>query len=182
MKTQFTKLIALILICFFQASCQEVDSGQTSDLEPMEHTFVRQKQLVRRHDCGGNLTSESIETINALTKTYQVLPESAENLWSFRSFKNEGDYKGLLVNRRGIITIDFSPTVFNLRVREGLNEIRYQFGHCVDIRIDQESGEEFCAHPVEFTEEKSLWIEIKYEVIELDGARYIYPLPESCNS
>lgn len=182
MELQILKLTALIVLFLTQISCQEVVPDETSAVKPWEHTFVRETQFVRRYNCSGELVSQGEETINSLVKTYQLEPESMINLWSFRVYGDSGEYRGFLIDNRGQFTVEFSPTVFNIRVREGLNEIRYQFGHCNDVRIDPESAEEYCSHPIEFTREKSFWLQAKYEVKNLTGVKDIHPSSESCES
>ncbi|MAZ47399.1 MAG: hypothetical protein CME65_02480 [Halobacteriovoraceae bacterium] len=182
MELQILKLTALIALFLTQISCQEEASGETSAVKPWEHTFVREIQYVRRYNCSGEMVSQGEETINSLAKTYQVEAESMRDLWSFRAHGDLGEYRGHLVENRGQFTVDLSPTVFNIRVREGLNEIRYQFGYCSDVRVDPENAEEYCGHAIEFTREKSFWLLVKYRVKNLTGVKDIHPSSESCES
>ena len=174
--------MSLILLAILEVSCVQVETEGNSKEAPMEVDMVRQLQLVKRFNCDGELTSEQVETIAPLSFGLMIKAEDSRNLWEFRAHGGSGDYKGTLWRDYGQVTLDYSPTVFNIRVRQGLNEIKYQFGYCDDVRIDPVSSRNYCANEVSYSNEKSHWVYINYEVRNLTGVKEIHPSTESCES
>ena len=128
------KLI-LIPIFLILASCggELIDQTENSEDNPQEVTLVREQQRTIRYDCEDNIISDKIETINSVSKRMRIDPLDSEGAWSF-SANMGGDYGGSMQGSSGYFTIDMSPTVFNIQVYEGMNEIDYIFRYCYDVQ------------------------------------------------
>ncbi len=181
MKKNVWSLTILALIAFNLASCTTVDPDETSAENPSRDTIIRKKQLTRRYNCEGDLVSEKIETTNSLSKTYRISPDERSHLWGFTATGvSSGDSHGALWGTQGQFTVDLAPTVFNIKINPGLNEIKYTFSYCYEVGVDPVTGDEQCAHTPEETEPKSFWLDIEYKVVELNGAREFRPSEADC--
>lgn len=183
MEKKVMNLLFFVLVVASLGSCTEVDSDTTSPDNPYKHTFIRKKQRTIRYNCEGIVTSDKVETTNSLSKVFKISPENRSNVWSFRATGvQSGDTAGRLWGRQGKFTVDMSPTVFNIQVYPGLNEIRHQFSHCYEVVTDPATDETQCAHTPEYSDEKSFWLDIEYKVLILDGFREFRPSEEECTS
>ena len=109
------KLI-LIPIFLILASCggELIDQEQNSEENPQEVTLTRKQQRTIRYDCENNVVSDSVETINTVSKRMRIDPLDGEGVWSFKA-NSGGDYGGSLQSGSGYFTIDISPTVFHIQ-------------------------------------------------------------------
>lgn len=182
------KTILYIVLALNIVACENIDPKSTSQSKPSTHTLTRKRQMTKRFDCNGNVISEKIETINSVSKRFLITAERKEHLWDFWSKAintEESVESGILWGNQGVITVDIAPTLLHLRVTPGLNEIRYKFSYCYDVvtEIDPETDtkREKCAHGPVYGDEKSLWLDIQYKVVKLDGVREISPSKEECS-
>lgn len=182
MEKKIMNLMFFVLVLASFTSCTEVDPDDTSETNPHNNTIIRKKQRTQRLACNGSIVSDKVETINSLSKIYKIDPEKGSNLWDFRAEGvQSGDVAGGLWGRKGKFTVDMSPTLFNIQVYPGLNEIKYRFAYCYEKVTDPVTDNTQCAHTPEWTEEKSFWLEIEYKVVLLDGTRVISPSEDDCH-
>ncbi len=182
------KQITLILSLFFISACssekldKNVDSPEEAQDSSNDFHLVRKWQRVIRYNCAGKVTSDKQETIQSPTMRVSIQPDVYNNLYSssFKNVTNGSDHP--LISNFDTFTIDMAPTVLNMQVNEGLNEIGYKFYYCFEYKKDwmgKVTGE--CAHQPELKESSSLFIFVIYEQIWLDGVLEIHPPDEGCS-
>lgn len=183
MNLNFLRLSSAVAAILCMVSCTEVDPETTSAENPVEADFVRLNQMHKRYDCGGEVISEKMETINSLSKRYRIASEDAAHVWGFKATSRySGDTKGSLWGSLGQFTVDLAPTLLNIQIKPGLNEIRYQFSYCYEVVMEPQTGEKQCAHTLEYSDEKSFWLKANYKLKELQGVREIRPSQEECSN
>lgn len=177
-----------ISILLFSCGGQLIDKDENNENNPESVDLVRKKQRTLRYNCSGELVSNEIETINHVSKRMEVHPDDDDDLWGF-SATIRGNTKGHLEGSKGIFTIDIAPTVFNLRVYEGLNEVEYKFNYCDDVRVrtitdddGNESKETYCASSVYIGEEGKVYLQVTETVEMIPGEREIRRTGSSCES
>lgn len=180
---------AWMLLMPFLISCgaKLIDQEENSEENPTAVTLTRKQQRTIRYDCDGNVSSDRIETTNSVSKRMRIDPKDSAGLWSFRA-STAGNSRGTVSGNSGYFTIDMSPTVFNLQVYEGMNEIDYLFRHCYDIRTRTETDDEgseyevrFCNEPVVDGESGQIFIDVTYVVERSEDPREIRKTPEECS-
>lgn len=183
MKKKVMNFMFFVLVLASFTSCTEVDPDETSQSNPHKQTTIRKKQLTKRLGCNGETLSNKVETINSLSKTYKIDPEKGSDLWNFTvNGVQSGDTAGGLWGRQGKFTVDLAPTLFNIQVYPGLNELTYRFAYCYERVTDPVTDNTQCAHTPEWTDEKSFWLEVEYKVVVLEGTRTISPSEDECLS
>ena len=172
------KLIFLTTIILTVASCTRIEVGKTSPSNPYDQELTRKIQRTLRYDCNKDLISDQLETINSVSKSFLVEPPKTLFLKTFVAKNIEsGDTAGGIFIDKGHFKIDIAPTVFNIKVYPGLNEIRYQFGYCYDLVGTQSQ----CRGPMEFTQEQSMWINVTYKEEVIPGFRTLSPSYDRCS-
>ena len=175
-------LMFFILVLASFTSCKTVDPNETSESNPDSNTIIRKKQRQIKYDCDGHVVSDKVVTINSLSKIYKIAPENRSNLWSFRARGvQSGDTAGGLWGTKGKFTVDMAPSLFNIQIYPGLNEIKYRFAYCYEVVTDPVTDNTQCAHTPEWTDEKSFWLDIEYKVVTLDGFREVRPSEDECH-
>jgi hypothetical protein len=179
MKTiKMQKLSNLILIMASLAlvACDDVHpDDHQSPSEAKIINMVREFQRVKRYDCKDNLISDKVTTVKSPTKTITIRPKSYKNLFS-SNFKNETNGAGSgSVWGYDTITLDMANAWLTMQVVSGINEIAYQFKNC-DHSIEQ--GEVCNSFQVE---EGSMFINVNYSEVLLEGFREYRPSEEECN-
>ncbi len=176
------------LLLLISCGGELINPNENSEENPEEVNLTRQNQLTERYDCNGKLASSKVETINSVSKRYEIKPKDETNVWSF-SASNGSETKGSLQNKTGVFTIDMAPTLFNIRVYSGKNTISYIFRECDDQRqrtITNDDGtsrvETYCAHTPTVKEQNSLYFNVNYKVETVPGKRVILRGEESCKS
>lgn len=180
-------LLTLSLFTLVSCGGELINQDKNDEKNPKKVELVRQNQRTQRFNCDNQVTSDKVETINSVSKKFEVKPKDKEHLWSF-SASNGSEVKGRLANNTGIFTLDIAPTVFNIRVYPGLNEIDYSFSYCDDKKIRETrhsdgtiSKKEYCVHSPIKREEDSLFFDIIYKVEELPGVRVIRMDGQNCD-
>ena len=143
-------------------------------------TFIRQEQMISRYDCKGMLTSRKIETINSLSKKITIKYENRKKAWDYAVYnrKTKSQLKGAFVNEGKFVT-DYAPTVFNMRVKAGINDVEYIFYRCPSITTN-EKGEKTCSAPLEVEKEGIVQLDVYYTSETLANEQHIKPSAESC--
>lgn len=178
------KLGLMSILIIVLVSCELVKPEETSQDKPHELNLTREQQRTLRYDCDGKLISDKVETLNSLSKTYSVKPKLKGNLYGFKARGVEsGDTAGglAIIGKRGKFTVDYAPTVFNIQIYKGLNEIRYNFEYC-DISGNDENGHHVCLEGYKEGPERSFWLNLNYSVQTLPETREVRPSQESCES
>lgn len=150
----------------------------TTQLETVRIT--RKKQVVVRYDCNDHVTSNGLETINSLAKKMTINYENRKNAWSYDVYNRttRDGKKGAFVSE-GKFVIDYSPTVFNMKVNEGFNQVEYVFKKCPNIGKDPYGNKICLGEPV--TEKEGIFeIQILYNVDIIPGELIVKPTPEQC--
>jgi hypothetical protein len=145
-------------------------------------TFLRQEQMVSRYDCKGGLASRKIETLNSLSKKITINYENRKKAWDYAVYnrKTKSGQKGALVADGKFVT-DYAPTVFNMRVKTGINDVEYAFYRCPLITVNAK-GEKICSAPLELEKEGMVQLDVYYTAETLAGEQHIRPSPDNCRS
>ena len=153
---------------------------EVTQKEPV--TFLRQEKMVSRYDCQGNLTSRKYETMNSLSKKITINYEHRKTAWDYSVFnrRTRSNKKGALTTDGKFVT-DYAPTVFNMRVKKGINDIEYAFYRCTHITLDSE-GQKKCMGAIELEKEGIVQLDVYYTAETLRGEQIIKPTSESCRS
>jgi hypothetical protein len=186
----------LLLITVVAAGCGRNTSGtqkknpiidpiHSRDLEVTQKetvTFLRQEQMINRYDCKGNLTSRKFETMNSLSKKITINYENRKKAWNYSVYnrRTKSSQKGAFTSDGKFIT-DYAPTVFNMRVKKGLNEVEYAFYRCPKITLDSQ-GEKICSGVLELEKEGIVLLDVYYTAETLQGEQHIKPSPDNCHS
>ena len=170
----------LLILLFLFVGCENVSKTEhASEGSALEQTFIRRQKRVVRCNCKGDVTSDKIETINGVNKTFTVKPKSKTNLHSFdvtnESTKSNGGWLGLF--REGVFTLDLASTVFYMKANEGLNKLNWAFKYCLKCNPDGT-----CAEVLSTKESGTLFIHISEEKVFEEGKDEIKPAPESCKA
>lgn len=191
MKPQIFLLVLLGL-----SSCGKKNSGNHkpnfNSLRVSEKVFevtqkeqvhiVRKEKMVTRYDCQGNETSHKLETQNSLEEKITIEYENRKNAYRF-SVVHTKDKSFIRLNqyrfKNGTFKIDFAPNPFNIRVKEGLNEIVYTFERCTEFGKDP-NGNVICTGKVETEKEGIIQIDVSYSSEVLPGEDIHRPSKKSC--
>ncbi len=180
-KLMFT-VFALTLLTMNLTSCNRNEISKSNDTVDKAETFhlVEKRQRVMRYNCQNVLISDRVETVQAPILPMSIKPKTNLNVYS-STFKNltVGTTAGSVINYTDF-TIDLNPGLLNLEVQLGSNQISYQFYYC--DQLSTVPGSHLCATPAELRESGSVFINVSYENIDLDGTSAIHPSPESCTA
>ncbi len=189
---------SLFLLClFFTLACgesSETSSNGETSIDPLEEyhrrplettqyeevSFKRSRQMTVRYDCQGQVTSQGHETISSISKKMTVDYENRKKAWTYDVYNRttKSGNRGAFVSE-GKFVIDYSPTVFNMRVYEGKNLVEYVFNRCTKIEVNPQ-GNKICTGELEVEKEGIFEITVFYSEEVIPGVREIYPSPESC--
>ncbi len=143
-------------------------------------TFTRKKQIIVRYDCSNHVISNNLETINSLSKKMTINYENRKDAWSYEVFNRttKDGKRGALVSE-GKFVIDIAPTLFNMKVNEGFNQVEYVFKKCTQIGKNPQ-GQKICVGE-QLTEREGIFeIQIVYYVEIIPGEQVVRPTPEQC--
>lgn len=185
-------LLSIVLLsslgCGKKSSSSKKPSTEINNetLRPLEITqretvdFVRKEQKIIRYDCNGHVTSNKLETINSLSKKLTINYENRKGAWSYSVYnrRTKSSQKGLLTEN-GRFIIDYAPTVFNMHVKEGINDIEYVFKKCPDIGINDDGGK-FCKLEPVPEKEGMIQVTVNYSSEIVPGEQHIHRSEESC--
>ena len=170
------KLLLISLVLF--VACENVSkTDHTTEGSALEEVFIRERQRVVRYDCRGKVTSDKIETINSVSKSFSLNPKTKKNLYDFHAHNKTTDssagHVGLL--KEGVFTLDLAPTLFNIKANEGLNHIEWNFTYCDSLKQDRT-----CAVAPVAKESGDLFIHIRQDVVNIEGIQEIRPSADQC--
>ncbi len=162
-------LVAAIFSILALTGCSgvEIPSDANSPSNAYPITLTREKQRVIRYDCEGRKTSDKIEQVGSPSELIEIHPSRGRYDYGSilgSNFHNEttgSSAKVIFDSVKFYISLDRSLTT--MRVREGVNAIRYHFSFFADDY-----------------EEDVRYIYITYETTMLDGVAEYRPLPEEC--
>jgi hypothetical protein len=120
-----------------------------------------------------NTTANDPLNITLTRKNQHTIRFSAIN-------RETGDSRGRISNGMGRFTVDIAPTVFHIQVIPGLNEINYEFTYCYDVVYDSENQTTTCAHTPDVEQSGTMWIDVDYKEVTLEGTSHIHPSEETC--
>ncbi len=145
-------------------------------------SLIRKKQIIVRHDCNGHVTSNKLETILSPSKKLTSNYENRKTSWSFEVYNRttRSGNKGFFVDT-GEFVIDYAPTLFNMYVKDGINDIEYVFKKCTKISVDA-NREKICIGEILTEKEGIIRVDVTYVVEIVPGEQYIYPSAEKCKS
>lgn len=189
------KLIPILLVLF--ASCgphksskpnreRSIDPLEAYHQRPLDVTqtedvlLIRKKQIIVRYDCNGHVTSNQLETVNSLSKKLTAHYENRKASWSYDVYNRttRNGNKGFLVDH-GQFIIDYAPTVFNMKVKDGPNDIEYVYKKCSKITEDA-NHHKICTGEVLAEKEGIVRVNVTYGVETIPGEKYVHPTPEQC--
>jgi hypothetical protein len=137
-------------------------------------SFVRRQQMVTRYDCAGQITSRKLETTNYLSKKITINYEGRKKAWSYEVYnrrtksRNQGAFTD-----DGKFVVDYAPTVFNMHVKEGINDIEYVFIRCTQFGKN-EKNETICLK-TEVEKEGLIQLDVTYSSEVLPNEQFIHP-------
>lgn len=142
--------------------------------------FHRKEQMTSRYNCKNELISRKLETLNSLSKKILVNYENRKKAWSYSVYnrRTKSSNKGAFTEN-GHFVVDYAPTVFNMKVKTGINDVEYVFNKCTKIQENSEGIKE-CVGTVELEKEGMIQLDVYYSAETVSGERNIYPTPESC--
>lgn len=179
---------ALLFIVLVASACGKKDSSSSSkpeqntnpvrDLELTQResvSFTRKEQMVSRYDCAGALTSRKIETTNSLSKKITIEYENRKKAWSYEVYnrRTKSSNKGAFV-ANGNFIVDYAPTVFNMQVKQGINDIEYTFNRCTETQKNP-NGDVVCIGKIEVEKEGLIQVDVTYSATVLPGEQHIRP-------
>ena len=182
------KPLTLLFIVLAITACGKKDSGPSSkpeqntnpvrDLELTQKeavSFIRKEQMISRYDCAGNITSRKIETTNSLSKKITIEYENRKKAWSYEVYnrRTKSSKKGAFTDNGNFI-VDYAPTVFNMQVKEGINDIEYTFKRCTKTQKNP-NGEVVCVGVIEVEREGLIQVDVTYSSTVLPGEQHIRP-------
>lgn len=162
---------------------------QPNQYRPLELTqretvnFVRRQQMVTRYDCQGKISSRKIETQNRLSKKITVNYDyNSKTFWSFSVLnrRTNSSARGVAVGI-GKFVVDYAPTVFNMHVKEGINDIEYVFKRCSNI-VMNERNEKLCQGTIAVEKEGLVQLDVYYVAQTIPGEQHLHPTPENCKN
>ena len=137
--------------------------------------------MTSRYNCDGKLMSRKLETQNRLSKKITVnYNYNSKSFWSFSVLnrRTNSSARGVAVGV-GKFVVDYAPTVFNMRVREGINDIEYIFQGCSKIVIN-ERNEKSCQGQISVEKEGLVQLNVYYVAETVAGEQHLHPTSESC--
>jgi hypothetical protein len=195
MKIVFLSVLMLLVACGKPAT----NSGETG-VEPQmpddpyhsrplpitqneEVSFHRREQMTLRFNCAGKLVSKKLETINSLSKTITVDYSNRKKAWSYAGYNRRTRSSNLgFMSAQGKIVIDYAPTVFNMWVKEGDNDVEYVFSRCTQIGKDESTGATICKGSIETEAEGIVRVHVNYSSEVVWGEREIRPSADACRN
>ncbi|WPU65430.1 hypothetical protein [Peredibacter starrii] len=188
------KLMSLLLILGVvgcgkkSSSSKNTTSGSQLEEKQLEVTqretvnFHRKEQMTSRYDCDQNITSRKLETLNGLSKKLTINYEFRKNAWNYSVYnRTTKEKKKGFLKVDGNFTIDYAPTLFNMRVKQGINDIEYAFYTCTDISVDPKApGGLKCNKELEIEKEGIVQVDVYYSSEVVPGERHIYMPKEAC--
>lgn len=190
-------LLVLLSLSVFVVSCGKNTSGRTpptnrtanpitvenrqlevTQLETVN--FVRQKQMISRYNCNGQVTSRKLETLNSLSAKITIDYHNRKKAWDYSVYNltTKSGNKGAFT-KDGRFMVDYAPTVFNMRVKSGINLVHYKFDRCTKIGRNPQ-GHEACVGQVVLEKEGIVQLDVYYSSTTLPGEQHIRPTAESC--
>ena len=176
-----TILPLILLLGFTACSRKEISKDNDSVDKASTYALLEERQRVIRYNCQNVVTSDRVETVRAPLEHMTIKPNVLLGLYS-SAFKNVtmNTTAGSIVNHTDF-TIDFNPGTLNLEVREGINQIHYQFLYCDELKVIEGGGTTCASAPVE-RESGDVFINVTYELRNLEGFSEIKPSLESCQN
>lgn len=183
MKTSILLLLTLTLVsaCGNKKSSSSKPKKETDqivrDLELTQResvSFTRREQMVTRYNCAGQISSRKLETTNSLSKKITIDYEGRKKAWSYEVYnrrtksRNSGAFTA-----NGNFVVDYAPTVFNMHVKEGINDIEYTFKRCTEIGKNAK-GEAICIGKIEVEKEGLIQLDVTYSSEVLPTEQFIY--------
>lgn len=168
-------------LLFLSACSIELDKLANTEDKASPHTLTREWKTVVRYDCDGNVISKKMETTKSPTKFISISPKTFQNIHS-STFKNltNGSANPSVIDFHKF-TIDMAPTLLNMKVQDGINQISYEFSYCDQPELGQSgvpTGN--CLHTPVIRESGSLFINITYKQFWLDGEIHSKPTQDQC--
>lgn len=182
---RFSATISLAVLCSLQVACSagtslnkddnSAESAQAFDLE-------RVWQRTLRYDCSGALASDKYETVQSATQMVNLPPKDSTHLYS-RDVQNVATSDIVKTWIGDSFQINISPTVFDLQVNPGVNELRYSFSYCDEYKLDPQGiPTSECAVTPDVRESGSVFINVTYNQTYVDKPVEIHPDPKDCSA
>ena len=166
-----------------KANEQIIDPVFERELEITQNESVsihRLEQMVSRYNCQNELISRKLETQNSLSKKITIDYSNRKKAWSYSVYncRTKSSNRGAFTNE-GKFVVDYAPTVFNMYVREGVNDVEYTFYKCPKIELNDQN-QKVCAEKLEIEKEGIVQLDIHYTSETLPGELHVYPEADSC--
>lgn len=172
--------IYLLLACLFLMACeaQHLDKDNDSPYNPEQVHLTRTFQRQITYDCDGFLVSDDIVTVNSPTKRVSIQPDRRSN-FLYANYYNYTTMDSKHGDTNYHFYIDLSPSLFNLHVERGLNEIEYEFFYCDETYVDH-NGSRHCTHSPYVGERGTLYVNVTYSEYMESEVRHRHPVTGEC--
>ncbi len=171
-------ILLLLLSGLWMTACTAtpLDKRSTTPNTAEDYSLTRVTQHIVRYDCLGQIASDQVDTISDPKELVEIRPHESAGLVS-ANFRNlDTDSSPICVFGQTKFNINLSPTVCDMEVKEGLNEIVYAFSYCDQIEHTDIPG---CRTEPEVRERGRLFIYVHYRE-ELRETVLKYPSTEEC--
>lgn len=179
MKTPKTTLLFLLLsTALFSCTADVLGKDATTPDKASEHLLLREWQQVIRYNCANEIVSDQVETVRAPNKYVSIVPNKTTNFYSAEIWNRTNNAR---IGGSYAFYIDMAPTLLNLKVEEGINQLNYKFKYCYDWKLgpDGKPTSECLKTPV-LEEEGVLYIKVIYQQKWLSGSKTVKPTAEEC--
>jgi hypothetical protein len=162
-------LAAFIAVCLGLTACSgEIIPRDATNPEKAHAVSLKmEKKRIKRFNCTGDLTSDRVEVVKAPTELMEIHPNysgwTSSNISSsdFQNRKTGASAPSVVDYVK--FTVDHGNGYFNMKVADGVNEIRYRFAF--------KTGE---------VEEGSRYINVTYSEELLPGVDEVRPTLQEC--
>ena len=174
------KISLLLVSCLFLVNCssENIDKDFDTPSNSKDIHLSRTLQRVVTYDCDGDVVSDQLATTDSPTKRVDIQPDSRFNIYH-ANYYNRTTGDTMRYDHNFHFYIDLSPSIFNMHVQRGINEIYYEFLYCDDYYTSVD-GVRSCAHTPYVGESGSVFIDVRYTEYVNPGTRYSHPSRDSC--
>lgn len=177
------KCLSGLMLTISISACtgKSMNKEATTVYKAETYTLIRDWKRVIRFDCQGKVVSDKTETIRAPNQYVSIAPKTSFNLYSaaFKNLTNQATAP--MTTNLTSFTIDIAPTLLNLKVEEGINQLEYRFYYCDELKkneLNERTGD--CVHQPALREEGTLFIKVLYQQNFLEGFDEVKPPTEDC--
>jgi hypothetical protein len=176
MKSKISLALIFLTLAMGMAGCTDQVLTKDADAQPdagPNQVYLREvSQEVVRYDCGHNIISDQIETVQAPTQQVTIPPYDAAASFIDSDFTDEQTgSQPLLVSNFDTFQVDHSYGALNMHVTDGINVIDYNFYTCNQWSTDS-SGNQTCA-AASISEQGTVTLDVTYSEASLSDVETV---------